>query len=557
MTTSKAHRLVVLLVLILGAVSTAAILQGAIPPILLAAPDPPALGNLPDAISFTYSIPYQRLFPAARRVTPQNVMSGDPLTWTVASEGEWFTVAPLSGTTPASFWITPTAFSTSTVTTYTGVVTVTVADPPETDGSPHRIDLTLRVVDLVFIYSPLVMRNYTPPLFPNDPHYTNQLQWALNQVDAPEAWGYSTGRNILIAVLDTGADLDHPDLADKVRTDIDWDFVNDDDSADDDHGHGAHVSGIAAAATDNGIGVAGLGWEATILPLKVMDENGDGDSELLAQAIIYAAYQGADVINMSLGGAVACPTEVQSAADYAYDKGVVLVAASGNHGGSEGPNAEMFPANCEHVLGIAATDSSDNHPGYSNYGNHVSVAAPGSSIYSTLMGGGYGYKSGTSMATPYVAGLAALLRARFSSYTPAQIASAILDNAEDLGATGWDKYYGCGRINAFQALSKGAHGSSPVCLEGVGPWTTGVGETPSDAPFVPGEIIVSFRPGVSVEAVFPQGYALWHGASAEFLPALEAWRLRVPPGQERVILAQLRADPAVAHADLNYLIFTQ
>jgi hypothetical protein len=516
----------------------------------------PTLGGLSDTLSFTYDIREQRLLPAGHRVTPQNVGSGDPLTWTVAAEGDWFTVEPLSGTTPASFWITPTIFSTSTVATYTGTITVTVTDPIETEGSPHPITLTLTVTHTPFVsYLPLIARNFPPPpILPNDPDYGNQ--WALEKVDAPRAWNYATGKDILIAVIDTGVDLDHPDLADKVRTDIDWDFVSKAAVADDDHGHGTHVAGIAAAATDNEIGVTGMGWDAMILPLKVTGPDGEGEDADLAEAIVYAANKGADVINMSLGGITSpccsCPSIVQDAVDDAHAKGVVLVASSGNHGGIDGPNAEMFPANCEHVLGIAATGSNDVVAPYSNYGAHVSVAAPGSSIYSTLMGDRYGDKSGTSMAAPHVAGLAALLRARFPSYTPDQIASAILDNAVDLSASGWDVYYGCGRIDAFQALAVGAHGSTPICLEGIKERAANVRETPIEASFVPGAIIVALRPGVRAETL-----SLRYGASTEFLPTLEAWRLRVPPGQEQAILAQLRADPSVLHADLNYLVVVQ
>jgi len=399
-------------------------------------------------------------------------------------------------------------------------------------------------------YLPLVMRDFALEVYPNDPYFG--AQWGLEVVEAPRAWGITRGSpSVLIAVVDSGTDLDHPDLADKVRTDIDWDFVNDDDVADDDHGHGTHVSGIAAAATDNGVGVAGLGWETMILPLKALDQIGNGWSTDIAEAIYYAADNGAHVINMSLGGDAPCPWYMQNAADEAYANGVILVAAAGNHG-EDVPNAEYFPANCEHVLGVAATNPDDSVASYSNYGSHVSIAAPGSSIYSTLMGGSYGYMRGTSMATPHVAGLAALLRARYPSYTPDQIASAILDNAEDLGEAGWDEHYGCGRINASLALSVGAHGSSPVCLEGVGTWSVGAAaevQEPTAAPFVPGELIVSFRPGIKAARV-----AQRHGASAEFLPTLRAWRLRVPPGQEMTLLARLRADPAVAYADLNYLV---
>jgi subtilisin family serine protease/C1A family cysteine protease len=418
---------------------------------------------------------------------------------------------------------------------------------------------TVQMGDLLpgSVHLPLILHNYTytpsppPARYPDDPYYSSQ--WALEKVNAPTAWGISTGRSVHIAVLDTGTDLDHPDLADKARTDIDWDFANDDADADDDHGHGTHVSGIAAAATDNGLGVAGLGWEGMILPLKVLGANGYGSDTDLAAAIRYAADNGAGVINMSLGAPSdgGCPWYLQDAVDYAYAKGVVLVAAAGNHEGST-PNAEMCPANCEHVLGVAATERDDSVAAYSNYGTHVSVAAPGSSIFSTLMDSRYGNGSGTSMATPHVAGLAALLRARYPAYTPDQIASAILDNAEDLGAAGWNPYAGCGRIDAFQALSVGAHSTAPVCLEQVEPHAADTGGTSVNARFAAGEIIVSFRPGINAETASRR-----HGASAEFLSTIQAWRLWVPPGQERATLARLQADPAVARVDLNYLVSAQ
>jgi len=410
--------------------------------------------------------------------------------------------------------------------------------------------------DVYTTYLPLVLRNLTLELHPNDTFYNQE--WGLHVVEAPRAWYLSCGcPSALIAILDSGVDLAHPDLASKVRTDIDYDFVNGDAVADDDYGHGTHVAGIAGAATNNTTGVAGLGWEATLLPLKVLDANGSGSSDKLATAIRYAADNGAAVINMSLGGLTSCLSTVQQAVDYAYNRGVVLVAAAGNHGTQ--PNGEMFPANCNHVLGVAATEPDDRIASYSNYGNHVSVAAPGSEIYNTGWPGdsqadcrsGYCYKWGTSMATPHVAGLAALVRAHYPSYTPGQVASAILDNAEDLGASGWDPYYGCGRINAHRALSTGAHSSAPLCL-GTQPWsetTTRSGEAPAAAAFAPGEVIVSFQPGAKVGAT-----ALRLDAAAEFLPTLGVWRLHVRPGQEEAALAQLQADPAVIYAELNYLV---
>lgn len=414
--------------------------------------------------------------------------------------------------------------------------------------------LSLRATDTLTLstYLPLVMRAYRPPppppVYPDDPCYS--FQWGLSKVNAPAAWALSQGANVLIAVLDTGADFHHPDLAGKLRGDIDWDFVNNDPHAQDDNGHGTHVSGIVAAATDNGIGVAGMGWNATILPLKVMDASGNGYSSDLAAAIYYAANYGARIINMSLGGGGNCPSNVQSAADYAYSRGVLLVAAAGNYQG----NTEVFPANCNHVLGVAATTSSDGFAGFSNYGSHVSVAAPGENIVSTCLGGNYCWMDGTSMATPFVAGLAALVYARFSAYTPDQAASAILDNALDLGTSGWDPYYGCGRIDAFQTLWEGARGDYPLCL-GTRVWWQEA--APGEAPFVPGEVVVTLRAGVQPETLLRR-----YGLMADYIdlyapPDHRLIRLRAPVGAERALLARLRADPAVLSADLNYLIYAR
>ncbi len=420
----------------------------------------------------------------------------------------------------------------------------------------YQVDFYADHASEAHVYLPLVMRSYRPPppppIYPNDLYYS--FQWGLSKIRAPEAWALSRGTRVLIAVLDTGTDYTHPDLAGKVRTDIDHDYINNDEDAMDDNGHGTHVAGIAAAATDNGRGVAGLGWEATILPLKVMDSRGQGSTAQLIPAIRYAADVGAGVVNMSLGGEGSCPEDLQVAVDYAYSRGVLLVAAAGNNG----TNVSIFPANCTHVLGVAATTSSDTRACFSNYGAHVSVAAPGTSIYSTLPGG-YGYMQGTSMATPFVAGLAALVYARFPAYTPDQVASAILDNAQDLGTTGWDEYYGCGRIDAFRSLWDGARGDSPACL-GARVWGEGAGEGRGEGAeeAVPGELVVTVRAGARAEALFrAQGLASGGKLLYQDRSGTQVWHLRVPVGQEAAVLARLRADPAVLAADRNYGISAQ
>jgi subtilisin family serine protease len=208
------------------------------------------------------------------------------------------------------------------------------------------------------------------------------------------------------------------------------------------------------------------------------------------------------------------------------------------------------------VLGVAATRQDDTAPDYSAYGTHVSVAAPGGdyshAIYSTLLDGAYGYNVGTSMATPHVSGLTALLLARYPSYSPDQVASAILDNAVDLGAAGWDEHFGCGRVDASQALSNGALAAEPICLEGVASWAQAAQQPVVDARFAPGEIIVEYRPSAAAASLSRQ-----YTANAELLPSLDVWRLRVPVGQEQAVLARLRADPDVLHAELNYLVVAQ
>ncbi len=296
---------------------------------------------------------------------------------------------------------------------------------------------------------------------PNDSSYS--LQWALkdpgdHDIDAPEAWDlYTGGNNITLAIIDTGADLDHPDLQANIGPG--YNYIHPGALPDDDQGHGTHVTGIAAAVGNNGLGVAGVNWKARVMPLKILDASGNGSTYNLAQAIRYAADNGARVINMSLGGSCGMGwPEIEAAVNYAVSQGVLLVAAAGNSGSTP----VMCPAAIDGVMAIGATDSTDSRAYYSNYGANLAVSAPGSSIYSTLMGGGYGYKSGTSMATPHVAGLAALVWSYAPSLTSSQIRDILQNTADDLGPPGWDQYYGYGRINASRALEMMALWPSPA-----------------------------------------------------------------------------------------------
>jgi subtilisin family serine protease len=278
---------------------------------------------------------------------------------------------------------------------------------------------------------------------PADPDWN--LQYGLVNIRAPQGWDYSTGSSaVTIAIVDTGVDLSHPDLAGKLVPG--YDFVNGDTIPQDDNGHGTHVAGIAAASGNNGIGVAGVSWGARIMPVKVLNAGGNGSFADVAAGITWSADHGTQVINLSVGGA--SPSAVlQDAVNYAYGKGVLLVAAAGN----TGSGVILYPARYPNVIAVGAVDNTNNHAGFSNFGPELDLAAPGASIYSTVIGG-YGYLSGTSMAAPYVSGLAAILRGYPAGFSPDAIEWVMESTALDLGAAGRDNLYGYGLIQMDAAL---------------------------------------------------------------------------------------------------------
>jgi thermitase len=291
-------------------------------------------------------------------------------------------------------------------------------------------------------------------LTPNDTYFLSH-QWNMPQINAPQAWDITTGSSdLIIAIVDSGIDLDHPDLSGKII--LGYDYVNEDWDPDDDYGHGTHVAGIAAAWTNNGQGVAGVSWGAQLMALKVLNAGGTGNHADVASAVTYATDNGAKIINLSLGGDFNDQT-LRNAVVYAHNAGCVVVAATGNDNGPV-----LYPAKYTEAFAVAATDSSDQRYWLSNYGPEVDVAAPGVSIYSTYFTGGYTYMTGTSMAAPHVAGLAALIWSACPGYTSAQVESRIETTAVDLGPSGWDQYYGHGRIDAHAALLCAANlGASP------------------------------------------------------------------------------------------------
>ena len=288
--------------------------------------------------------------------------------------------------------------------------------------------------------------NYLAQMTDTIPTDSNwNLQYGLINIRAPQGWDYSRGSsNMIIAIVDTGVDLGHPDLSTKIVAGRD--FVNNDFTAQDDNGHGTHVAGIAAAASNNGTGVAGVSWGARIMPVKVLNAGGGGTYGDVIAGITWATDNGAHVINLSVGG-TAASLALQNAVDYAVNNGVIVVAAAGN----DGANLLRYPAAYSNTIAVGATDSFNNLAGFSNFGPEMDLVAPGVSIYSTNLGGAYGYRSGTSMAAPFVSGLAAILRGIPGS-SAGTVRSIMESTALDLGPTGWDSFYGNGLIQMDSAI---------------------------------------------------------------------------------------------------------
>ncbi|HWP48726.1 MAG TPA: S8 family peptidase [Candidatus Limnocylindrales bacterium] len=297
---------------------------------------------------------------------------------------------------------------------------------------------------------------------PDDAFFS--LQYGLqttdkNGIDAVEAWDLERGSsNVIIGIVDSGVDYNHEDLAGKVLKGSD--FVNNDEDPMDDNGHGTHVSGIAAAISNNHKGIAGVCWNCKILAVKSVDMDGSGANTWIANGITYAVDHGARVINLSLGGSNPSRTMELSIQD-AYRRGAVIVAASGN----DNSNTVEYPAAFPEVIAVGATNQQGIKAGFSNYGAYLSVVAPGQAIYSSLPNNRYQAWSGTSMATPHVAGLVGLILSKNPSLSNTQVRSILTSTADDLGDPGRDDFFGFGRINAFRALTeatKPGSGGSPT-----------------------------------------------------------------------------------------------
>ncbi|MHA1124623.1 MAG: S8 family serine peptidase [Candidatus Heimdallarchaeota archaeon] len=311
-----------------------------------------------------------------------------------------------------------------------------------------------KLANIMFTYENLEQVRYVQPNqyittngVPDDPQWSQQ--WGPQRIDVPKAWALETGdfSEVLVAIIDSGIDYNHPDLSAQYVA-LGYDWYNDDSDPYDDFGHGTHCAGIIAATINNTLGIAGVA-NVKIMAEKFLDSYGSGDAMGGANSIIHAVDVGADILSNSWGGGA--PDElIEDALKYAAANDVVIVASAGN-GYGEAPN---YPAYYPEAISVSATDVNDDLAVFSTYGSTIEIAAPGVDIYSTLPvdQGSYGNKSGTSMACPHVSGVAALIKSAFPSWSAERIRARLQEATEDLGAPGRDIYFGYGLINAWYAV---------------------------------------------------------------------------------------------------------
>jgi type VII secretion-associated serine protease mycosin len=297
---------------------------------------------------------------------------------------------------------------------------------------------------------------------PNDQLYS-PYQWNLPLIGMEQSWEISQGRSdVTVAVVDTGIDLNHPEFQGKL---VDGhNIIEDTNNPQDDNGHGTHVAGVIAAKTNNATGIAGMNWKCKLMPVKAIGSDGSGTAFDIAQGIYWATDHGADVINLSVGNYTSSAA-LQEACRYAYDRNVVLVAATGN----DATDQPGYPAAYKEVLGVSAVDHNSQRADFSNFGDYVDVVAPGVDIASTYIYSDYAALSGTSMACPHVAALASLIRSVHPKMKNTQVMDLIRKTATDLGQPGKDQLFGYGMINVNAALTRTLPLQAPVNRnEGIG-----------------------------------------------------------------------------------------
>lgn len=289
---------------------------------------------------------------------------------------------------------------------------------------------------------------------PNDPMY-GQL-WGMQKIGAPQAWDTTIGsQSIIVGVIDSGLDSSHPEFAGRVVPG--YDFIQNDADPQDENSHGTHVAGTVGATGDNGIGVVGVNWDVKIMPLRICNAAGACNLAAAVNAINRGLNGGAKVFNMSLGGQGTCPSSLQAEINRANSQGAVVIVAAGN----DSRDAGMYsPASCNGVLTVGATTQSDGRASFSNYGSVVDISAPGVAIVSSVPGG-YKSNQGTSMASPHVAGAAALLLSANPSLSSQQVRDCLVQNADNTASSGQIGP----RLNIFRAIQACRPNATPTVFQ--------------------------------------------------------------------------------------------
>ena len=350
-------------------------------------------------------------------------------------------------------------------------------------GQVPNVLATLQSNSKVMVAEP----NYIALIFsaPDDPDYTKQDY--LTNIQAQHAWDITTGSSdVVIAIIDTGLEVDHPDLSSKISVNkgedgfdnqgrdkrnnqvdddnngyIDdwqgWNAIDNNGELGDANGHGTHVAGIAAAEANNRQGIAGVSWGARLMPIKAFDKSGNGSYAQIAKALLFAARHRVQIINLSAGG-TASSQLLKAAIDYADASGSLIIAAAGDTGSDQ----PTFPASLDPVIAVGAIDQQNKHADFSTYGKAIDLVAPGVKIYSTVPGRGYEARSGSSMAAAEVSGAAALLASLPQLHSPGSIRQALLSSAKDIGDPGVDSYFGAGLLQIYTALNLNSGTPTPT-----------------------------------------------------------------------------------------------
>lgn len=358
----------------------------------------------------------------------------------------------------------------------------------------------------------------------NDPRRSEQ--WGLTRLEGESVQALANGSGVRVAVIDTGVEGSHPDLSHAVLPG--FDVIGTSDGRVDPNGHGTHIAGIIAASSNNGVGTAGLASGVEILPVRALDETGYGDDAGIAEGVLWAVDNGADVINLSLGSPTRDPV-LAAAVDSAISRGVTVVASSGNDGANGNPIS--YPAALPGVIAVSATSFGDQKAIFSTTGDYVSLAAPGVSIMSTWPGSGYAYSSGTSMSAPFVTASAALVQQSLG-LSGSALKDRLTSSATDAGTPGFDTAFGFGVVDPYAAL------------------TDGVPRPPREGGGMPGLPTLPGLPGFPNLPALPgqPGLPSWEPPTLEPLPALTKPVLPAPPvlpESPTGTLPELRLDSAL------------